>query len=481
MIVHTRGVLGMMWLRKKLKDESGSALLAALAAMLILDAFAVAVLALTTTQLNATARDKRSSDSLNVAESGVNAAFWKIDNRSNYSPLESSPDAGTTDAGEYEIVMEDVDGTENQKKVTVTGYAPSKTSEYPKPVKRRIEVTIEVAPRVLRYGMYAFSWIDIQGATARTYMAPIDYTAPGAQGGDMGSNYPIQFNDSGIQMNNRGTKVGEQATYDALFGNPPVQMGNLVTAGPDSYVWAVNQEVATIAELQAKCSKILMNSIDHMTDSMDFPILNFEGPPYDASFKAMAAANDSNGALNSSSGNGVYTREDFETIVLDSGKDITLTGMIYIDGELIMTGQGKNLTIEDGGLVIKDDPNDSDLGLEIGNQGSLRILHGTEESKKYPGLCVYTSSGEIAESKNRGSMEIEGLVYSEKTYTEANSTVRIKGALLASGTSADASIVNQNASIIIQYDPAITSMYGIQQMGDLFVSKVMRWREVSPN
>lgn len=471
----------MMWLRKKLKDESGSALLAALAAMLILDAFAVAVLALTTTQMNATARDKRSNDSLNVAESGVNAAFWKIDNQSNYSPSEALPDAGTTDAGEYEIVIEDVDGIENQRKVIVTGYAPSKTSEYPKPVKRRIEAMVEVAPRVLRYGMYAFSWIDIQGATARTYLAPLDYTSPGAQGGDMGSNFPIQFNDAGIQLNERGTKIGEQATYDALFGNPSVLMGNLVTAGPDSYVWAVNSEVDTMAELQAKCDKVNMNDIEHMTDAMDFPILNFEGPPYDASFKAMAAANDSNGSLNSSSGNGVYTREDFEAIVLDSGANITLTGMIYIDGELDLTGQGKNLTIEDGGLVIKDDPSEKDLGLEVGNQGSLRILHGTEESKKYPGLCVYTSAGNTAECKNRGSMEIEGLIYSEKTYTEANSTVRIKGALLASGTSADASIVNQNASVIIQYDPAITSMYGIQQMGDLFVSKVISWREVSPN
>jgi len=466
-------------IRKLINGQTGSALIAALAAMLILDTFAVAVMALTTTQMTSTGRDKRSSEALNVAEAGMNSAFWKITYVPGFTAPETSPATGTVQGGEYEIVLENVTGQPTQRKVTVTGYSPRKNSTYPATVVRKIQATVEVAPRVLSYGMYAFSWIDIRGATARTYMAPMDYRAANAKGGDFGSNYNIFFNDSAIRLNDRGSQQGEQNTYDALFGNPAVPMGDIVTAGPGSQVWAVNSFVSTYAELHDKCRYVWMNSILRLANPITFPTLNFEGPPYETSYKAMAAANTSNGSKNSSSGNGVYTAADFITKVLNTSNNITIQGMIYVDGDISLPNN-KNLTITNGGFIIKDNIADSDPALQLANRASLVISHNTEESKKYPGLCTYSSTTQDAKVVDRGTMQIDGLVYSENTYSEQQSSVRIKGALMASGVQTAASIVNDNSSIIIQYDPAVTSMYGITQPGDVFISRVINWKELQP-
>lgn len=468
------------WIRRRIESEKGSALVAALAAMIILDTFAVAVMALTTSTLTRTASDRRSTQALNAADAGMNAAIWKITNQSGYAPTVEVPDTGTVADGQYEVIMENVAGVPNLRKLTVTAYSPSKTAVNPGPRIRKITATVQVAPRVLSYGMYAFSWIDIQGATARTYLAPIDYRGANAKGGDFGSNYTIYFNDAGIHLNDRGNQAGEQATYDALFGNPPVPMGDIVTAGTQGKVWAVNDYVNTMAELRVKCDKIFMNEIVHLSKTIAFPTLDFDSSdPY--SFKSLAAANTANGLKNSTNGNGVYdTWADFWTKVFNGGseKNPTITGMIWVNGEVDIPNN-YNLTIQDGGLVIKDpNPTNGAPALLVANRASLRVLHGTSESKKYPGMAVYTTAGSQAQSTDNGTMEIEGLVYSERTYSEANSSVRIKGVLLASGVQSDASIVNKNASVIIQYDPAVIDMYGIMQTGDLFVSKVFNWREL---
>ncbi|MFH1736412.1 MAG: hypothetical protein ABH838_00775, partial [Actinomycetota bacterium] len=146
----------------------------------------------------------------------------------------------------------------------------------------------------------------------------------------------------------------------------------------------------------------------------------------------------------------------------------------------VSLANNKNLTINDGGLIIKDTAGDPAAALMVANRASLRILHGSTDSKKYPGLIVYTTVGNTASVVDKGTMEIEGLVFSEKTYSEQQSSVRIKGVLLASGTSATASIVNDNSSIIIQYDPTVTDMSGLQSYGDLFVKRVIQWRETNP-
>ena len=454
--------------------DKGSVLIAALGIILVLDLFLVAALIMSMRQLNAVKQGRTGSQAFNVAEAGMNTAIWKVGNITNYAPTAESPDIGQTQTGEYEVAISTA--AIDQRQITVTSYVPNRTD--PKAKKRRIVATIEVAPKVLSYGMYAFSWIDIRGATARTYLAPLDHTQPGAKGGDMGSNYDIYFNDAGIRLNERGTQQGEQSTYDALFGNPSVQLGDLVTAGPNSEVHAVNTVATTIAELQDKCPHVYMANITHLNNAIEFPTLNFEGP---GGFKSMAEANTSNGGKYGlpAGRNSVFTKAEF-VAVISSSSNVTLTGVIYVDGEVSLANN-KNLTINDGGLIIKDNAGDPAAALTLANRASLRILHGSDDSKKYPGLIVYTTAGNTASVVDRGTMEIDGLVYSEKTYSEQQSSVRIKGVLLASGTSAAASIVNDNSSIIIQYDPSVTDMSGLQSYGDLFVKRVIQWQEANPN
>ncbi len=462
--------------RKKLfrYDEKGSALIAAIGIMMVLDLFAVAALAISASQMTLATSERKTNQAFNVAEAGFNNALWKIDNIGNYTPTEAAPDYGTVSGGDYKIVVTDVSGTTNQKKVEVTGYVPNRY--HSNPSKRKIVAMVEVAPKVLSYGMYAFSWIDIQGATARTYLAPLDYRAPDAKGGDMGSNFDIFFNDAAIRLNERGTQTGEQNTYDALFGNPAVPMGDLITAGPAAEVHAVNTVVNTIAELNAKCQYVKMASIRHMNQQITFPTLNFEGV---GGYREMAQNNMTNGTKYwATAHSGYFTKAEFAALF--SGRNtVELTGLIFVDGEVDLANN-KNLNITNGGLVVKDDPNNAAQALSLANRASLIVKHSTEESKVFPGLIVFTTVGNTASVIDRGTMEIEGLVYSERTYSESNSTVRIKGALLASGTSAAASIVNMNASVIIQYDPNVTNMVGLKTFGDVFVKKVTSWREVKP-
>lgn len=455
------------------RGNAGSVLIAALGIILVLDLFLVVALALSMRQLNTVKQERTGSQAFNVAEAGLNTAIWKVGNVTNYAPTVESPDVGQTQTGEYEVTMSTL--AIDRRQITVTSYIPNRTD--PKAKKRRIVATIEVAPKVLSYGMYAFSWIDIRGATARTYLAPLDYTQPGAKGGDMGSNYGIYFNDSGIRLNDRGNQSGEQSTYDALFGNPSVELGDLVTAGPNSEVHAVNEVATTQEQLHSKCKYVWMARITHLNNTIQFPTLNFEGP---GGYKSMAEDNTSNGGKYGlpAGRNSVFTKAEFATII-SANNDVTLTGVIYVDGEVNLPNN-RNLTINDGGIVIKDNPSDTASALSLANRASLRVLHGSTESKKYPGLIVYTTVGNTASVVDRGTMEIEGLVFSEKTYSEQQSSVRIKGVLLASGTSAAASIVNDNSSIIIQYDPTVTDMSGLQSYGDLFVKRVIQWRETNP-
>ncbi|MFH1736327.1 MAG: hypothetical protein ABH838_00345, partial [Actinomycetota bacterium] len=376
--------------RTDLKDNRGSArdkgsvLIAALGIILVLDLFLAAALIMSMRQLNAVKQERSGSRAFNVAEAGMNTAIWKVGNVSNYAPTVTTPDVGQTQTGEFEISMSTL--AVDQRQITVTSYVPNRTD--PKAKKRRIVATIEVAPKVLSYGMYAFSWIDIRGATARTYLAPLDYTQPGAKGGDMGSNYDIYFNDAGIRLNERGDKEGEQNTYDSLFGNPSVPLGDLVTAGPDSEVYAVNTVATTIAELQDKCKHVYMAKITHLNNAILFPTLNFEGP---GGFKSMAEANMSNGGKYGlpAGRNSVFTKAEFAAII-SANNNVTLTGVIYVDGEVSLANN-KNLTINDGGLIIKDSAGDPAAALTLANRASLRILHGSTASKKYPGLIVYTT------------------------------------------------------------------------------------------
>jgi hypothetical protein len=452
--------------------ESGSALIAAIGIMMILDLFAVGALAISASQMTLSISERKTNEAFNIAEAGFNSAIWKVGNTSNYAPTEATPDWGTVTGGEYKVVVTDI--SSDQKRIEVTGYVPNRNN--PKAKLRKIIATIEVGPKVLAYGMYAFSWIDIQGATARTYLAPLDYRQSEAKGGDMGSNYDIYFNDAGIQLNERGNQQGEQQTYDALFGNPSVPMGNLVTAGPNSRVHAVNTIVNTMAELNAKCPKVHFATILHLNNPITFPTLNFEGP---GGYKEMAQNNMANGTKYwASPHSGYFTKAEFASLV-SANSNVELTGMVFVDGEVNLANN-KNVNIIDGGFIIKDDPAVSAQALTLANRASLIIRHNSQASKVFPGLIVFTTAGNTASVVDKGTMEIDGLVYSERTYSESNSTVRIKGALLASGTSAEASIVNQNASIIIQYDPSVTDMVGLISLGDVFVKRVISWREVSP-
>lgn len=442
-------------------------MITALGIMLVLDIFAIGALTLSASQMTVATQARKGNTAFNVAEAGFNKAIWKVNNVASYAPSSVSPDVGTVQGGSYKVTMSDVAGNSNRKMMTITGYSPDMTNLKAK--KRTIQAVVEVAPTVLSYGMYSGGWVD-QSGSPNVYFAPLDYRAPGARGADFGSNYEISFGDNGCSYNQPGS-----STYDSLFGSPAVPMGNIITAGPNGRVTVRGTTVTTAAQLMSMEGKTYISQIIHTASPMTFPTFDFE-TPYAGSYKEMAANNTSNGANNSLSGhNGVYTKAEFATMLgKASNQDLTLNGVIYVDGEVTVS---KNLTINNGSLICKNTTS-GEVALTV--SGALRVTHGAG-TKNLIGIGLFSSSGTTAEFRDSGTVIADGLVYAETTADLFKGNLTIKGCMLVkmAESSSIASINAKNGTVIIQYDPQVAATNGMTAMGSIFVRRVVSWKEIN--
>lgn len=461
----------MLKLKTWTRGEKGSAMIAALGIMLVLNIIAVSALAISASQVSVTTQERKGNQAFNIAEAGLNEAIWKINNATSYSPTISSPDIGTVQGGSYKVTIAAVTGNSSQRKITITGYSPDMTN--PKAKKRTIEAIVEVAPTVLSFGMFTGGWVD-QGGSPSVFFAPLAYSAPGARGADFGSNYEITFSDNGCRYNEPGS-----ATYNSLFGSPAVPMGDIVTAGPNGRVTVKGKVENTAAELMADSNKVYIRNIVHLANPMTFPTFNFENQPsYTGSYKEMAALNTTNGTNNSPLGNGVYTSAQFATMLAKpANADLHLTGVIYVDGEVIIN---KNLTIDNGALIVKN-TNTAKIALTVNGGAALKVNHTSEASKSLLGIGLFSAAGNKAKFTDTGTVTSEGIVYAETTVDLFKGNLTVKGCLLVkmAESSSIPSVFAKNGTVIIQYDPRVQATNGMTSTGNTYVQRVVSWKEIN--
>ena len=444
-------------------SQSGSAMITALGVLLVMYIFAMGALTISASQMNVSTQEKKGNQAFNVAEAGLNKAIWKYNNSVSYGPTASAPDTGTVREGTFEIYVS-AGSASNQKIITVTSYSPNKTSAKVK--RRRIQATVMVTPQILSYGMFTGGWVDGSGS-ATAYYPPLDYTAAGARGTDIGSNSQINIQDQGLDVNPAG------ATFNGYFGTGtgyPVPTGNIVLAGPSASMSSNKGSIVNKATLTAYASKWNMNDVVILANPMTYPTFDFDSAS-SSSLKSMAAANTANGALNSPTGhNGVYTYAEFNTIMTNNA-NLVLTGPIYVDASTNSMTVSKNVTINNGYLCIKSNN-------AVTNSGGISIAHSTALSKTYPGLVLYSAAGNLSSMTGRGTATIDGLVYGEKTFDFTRATFTVKGCLLVVGVTNVASVIMKNGTVILQYDPNVMSTIGFSSTGSQQLTKVLSWREV---
>lgn len=464
-----------MKVMKKVKgfrfDEKGSALIAAVGILFMMDLFAVAALGISVSQMTLATSERHTNQAFNVAEAGLNKAIWKIGNVVDYAPTETAPDTGVLDNGEYSIYLTSVAGSDTQKRISATGYSPDRTSARAK--KRKIEATVETAPLILSFGLFTGGWVDHAGS-AEVFFAPLDYRVPGARAADFGSNDEIYYQDDGVTINNPGS-----STFDALFGNPPIAMGDIILAGPAARLSVKGTIMHTAAEFMAQENKAHIRNLVFLAEPIQFPTFNFEGSPYEGSYKQMAGLNMKNAGKYGLAvdHNGIFTKAEFAALIA-ANSNLVLEGVIFVDGE-VSIGANRNVTINDGGLVVKN-VTTSVVALNVASRGALTVGHSSQASKRLPGVALFSAEGNKARFTDAGTVLVDGILYAESTSDLTKGNLTIRGCFLVKAAVTGASVIAKNGTVILQYDPDVTVVSGITNPGSSYVRRIVTWKEVAP-
>lgn len=460
--------------------ESGQALVAALAAIAFLSLIAVAVLALSTGQMSITARDRQSLQALNVAEAGVNRALWEIENNPDYT---GNSDPVSFKGGSYTVtVSSEVDENNGQqfRIIESTGVYPQSGGMQ---VSRKIRVRAEVVPRALASSIFASFNIFVAGSTRETFLAPLDWRASGARGGDLGSNHDIVFQDRATRLNYRDPP--NATTYDSLFGPPnpptsPVPRGNILAGG--LVKGPAGQVYSTIDALKADFKYVDMAAIVPLTQEIILPRFDFSETTSPYITGSTGARNNITNKPNPGD-DGYYSASEFASL-FTGVRQVELSGMIYVLGDVTIPVT-KTLKITNGGLVVKGN-------VTINNNSSLIVTHN-EATKYYPGLFAYSTEGDPtllpagtgAQITIYGTIDIEGLVYTERAVIW-NGYAQVKGGVVVSSQQTTGEgFKNQNATIVLQYDPDVQNTLGVIPISptlsySLIVKQIVFWRELTP-
>jgi hypothetical protein len=176
-----------------LKEESGTALIVSLMALLILSIIGVSVLSLNLGQLTVTAHDRQSLIAFNAADAGVVRAIWRL-NQNAYYLGESAAVGG----GEYNVAVETPLGYPGSRIITSTGFYPNMANPT---LRRKIVANAELRPsHAFDFAILANSGITLEDNVR------IDSTPLSGQG-NIHSNSNIMAEDD-VYVDGMATAVG---------------------------------------------------------------------------------------------------------------------------------------------------------------------------------------------------------------------------------------------------------------------------------
>lgn len=198
-------------------------------------------------------------------------------------------------------------------------------------------------------------------------------------------------------------------------------------------------------------------------------------------FRARAAANLSNAALNASAGeyvgnadlkrkrDSLYTAEEFDQIQTYLGglaRSPRLEGIVYIKGALAVA-EHRQLRISNGALILEG-------AAYISPDAVLEITH-SPTTRALPGLIALNEG--IVLITDRARVRIHGLVYAKTVAVDDGARVDVVGAVVTADP--DLSFRNSGGQVVIRYDPAVLGTPGLRvPRGSPVVAWVAAWEDL---
>ncbi|MBI3997410.1 MAG: hypothetical protein HY355_00145 [Armatimonadetes bacterium] len=346
--------------------------------------------------------------------------------------------------------------------------------------RRRLRARVYLASPALLAALHGASVVRLENPPAATFILPY-----GAGIGDrpwvhIAAARGIWFATTDVSINE------PSATFDAGPGPVDASAGpaanGALRPGPVRFLLArdadllvgQNQEPVDVEQLRA------------LGISVEGVVLRAEAIPSlpevdQAYYRARAAANEANAALNEAAGayagdadlahkrDSVYSAREFRQIqtYLKAGpQPRPLRGVVLVTAGLLLE-EGERLQIAEGALVA-----DGTVHLR---QGALLEITHSAGTRTLPGLLVLDGALLVTEGAR---LRAHGLVYASRVIDVGqDGHVDVVGAVL--GADRGLSLRNYAATVIIRYDPAVLGTPGLHApAGQPVVAWVATWEEL---
>lgn len=294
-----------------LKEESGTALIVSLMALLILSVIGVSVLSLNLGQLTVTAHDKQSLVAFNAADAGVVRAIWRL-NQNEYYLGESA----AVGEGEYDVTLETPVGYPSSRIITSTGFYPNMTNPI---LKRKIVANAELRPS------HAFDFAILA---------------------------------------NSGITLEDNVRIDStpLSGQGNIHSNSNIIAEDNVYVDGMATAVGTV---QSSGGSTFTQGTQNGTETVVFPTVD------SATLKAQAQANGEIWGNVVVQGTTVTTLTGLihGNLHIEDHAQVTFSGVVYVEGSITMgdrsTVTGNDVIVAEGSIKIEDHVALSSSGVKL--------------------------------------------------------------------------------------------------------------------
>lgn len=501
------------------RDEAGITVLPALAVVLLISALGFGLVGVMNTDITHATIQGVVSRAHFVTQAGLQEAIVRLKANPLYRTAAYPTGVAGTGfgggGGQFWIWVEDY--AEDTVTITVRGRATSAG----RTVVGEVRAVALVGPPVT-FGLFGVSTVMAQGATSRTYLAPWRPSGPGIpRGPNMGSFFDINFQDVGIRLNavsenGVDTITLRDGTFNdwELYGftsrpsynsSDPLPwilsaFGDIVKAQPDSgggshpctpptsfaclTVQNSSTDIGTMYDLREteNLGHVYMSRVRQRI----LPVATLDPAP----ILADATANTANGTVHTAAGiahtNAVYTAGEFLCLLayVEANPDTVVSGTLYVTGDVQVGGNTKiscgggpskptsledNLVLTDGTLAIEGN-------LTMENNSTLTIQHDiynadpaiADAARQRIALALFPGGGAnswgrlIMEGGSQQKFVADGLVYTaDGMEIGPQALVDLIGAMYHnSPDNVRPSFENQNAAVVIRYDPLAGTRLG---------------------
>lgn len=350
-------------------------------------------------------------------------------------------------------------------------------------VARRLRARVYLASPALLVALYAPGMVQLQGPPARTFILPY-----GAGVGDrpwvhIATARELWFPRSDILLNHP-TSIPEFGPGPADGLGTPASLKGVGRSDPVR-VLLTRDAALTIGRPNARVDDQQLQAMGVQIREMRLPALQSLPPLPEvdrAYFRARAAANTANAALNAAAGtvagnadlihkpDSLYSAQEFDQIqayLSALAVPPPLRGPVYVQGALLL-GDGQRLHLVDGALVVEG-------AVYLSHRSVLEVVH-TQATRTQPGLIALDRSTLVV--TEGAVLRVHGLLYATRTLAvDDGARVDVVGAVLTGDPVL--SFRNSGGLVVVRYDPAVMGTPGLRLPPDApVVAWAAAWEEL---